>query len=134
LLHEELGFEPLEFGFPRRAEWSGRHGPQLEARFGAELGRHSGFVCVHVFPFVHGFGSKSEKPAIDWQSRVFQESPLSSEFQTPDAQKTRTALPIGHAAIDRRVLQHLNCKHAFHLLPPVRNTIPDWLSNSYLPA
>src|ERR1035438_8931044 len=67
LLGEEPGFEPLELGFPRRAEWSGRRGPQLKARFGAEFGRHSGSVLVHVFPFVHGyFGSISEKPAIDW--------------------------------------------------------------------
>jgi hypothetical protein len=132
LLGEEPGFEPLELGFPRRAEWSGRRGPQLKARFGAEFGRHSGSVLVHVFPFVHGyFGSISEKPAIDWQSRVFQKSSVRLEFQTPDAQKTRAALPNGHAAIHRRVLQRLDCKRGFHVQPETRNIIPGGLSNSF---
>jgi hypothetical protein len=43
------------------------------------------------FPFVglFGFGLKSEKPAIDWQSRVFQKSLSLCQNSTPSMPKCR---------------------------------------------
>jgi hypothetical protein len=74
---------------------------------------------------------KSEEPAIDWQSRVLEIVSGCLKFQSLDAQKTGAALPIGHAANDRRVLQHLRCEGGFHLLPAIRNTISSHLSKFF---
>jgi hypothetical protein len=76
------------------------------------------------------FWVKNEKPAIDWQSRV-SENRSYLEFQSHDAQKTGVAQPVGHAANDRRVLQHLGCERGLHLLPAIRNTIPAHLSKFF---
>jgi hypothetical protein len=76
-------------------------------------------------------GFISEKPAIDWQSRVFQKFlVLVSEPLTRAAKKTGVALPNGHTAIARRVLQTLS-RHGFHVQLAERNTISARLSKVF---
>jgi len=51
-----------------------------------------------------GCGLKSEKPAIDWQSRVSEIVFVLSEFHSLDAKTPANARPNGHASSGRRVL------------------------------
>jgi hypothetical protein len=81
------------------------------------------------FPFVW-FGLKSEKPAIDWQSRVFKKYPFKSELHSPDAKTPADARPNGHASIGLRVLQRWG-KRVFHIQPAGRNTIGARLSKVF---
>jgi hypothetical protein len=60
---------------------------------------------------------KSKNPAIDWQSRGFENRLLKSEVRSHDACVTVDARPNGHISIGLRVLQHC-CKRGFHLLVP----------------
>jgi hypothetical protein len=75
-------------------------------------------------------GFTSEKPAIDWQSRVFQKCfVLESEPLTRAASKTGAALPNSdnHVGVDRRVLQTFS-RHGVHVQRVPRNTISGRLS------
>jgi hypothetical protein len=64
LLREQFVFEPLEFGFLNGAERYCRRWPQLEARFGAELGRHECFIFVHILFLFLGLVKKQKTR--DW--------------------------------------------------------------------
>jgi hypothetical protein len=81
------------------------------------------------FPFVW-FGLKSEKPAIDWQSRVLKICPFKSEFHPHDAKTPADARPNGHASVGLRVLQRWS-KRVFHIQPAERNTIGARLSKVF---
>ena len=89
------------------------------------------FCFCSCLSFRSWFWVKSENPRLTGNRGFLKKSPVRSEFQSHDAQKTGAALPNGHAAIDRRVLQHLRCERGFHLLPATRNTISAHLSKVF---
>jgi hypothetical protein len=87
-------------------------------------------VFVHVFPFILVLVQKAENPRLTG-NRGFLKIVCSFRISSHDAQKPGVALPTGHAANDRRVLQHLCCDRGFHLLPAIRNTISIHLSKFF---
>jgi hypothetical protein len=87
------------------------------------------FYFCSCFPFFW-LWLKSEKPAIDWQSRVFKICSFISEFHPPDAKTPADARPNGHASIGLRVFQCWS-KRVFHIQPAGRNTIGAHLSKAF---
>ena len=93
---EQSVFEPLEFVFLHGAERNGRIRPHFEARFRGEPCAAPMF-CFCSCIFLSGFGLKSKKPAIDWQSRVFENlKKLNHQFvpTMPGRQPTRVQMDI----------------------------------------
>jgi hypothetical protein len=79
------------------------------------------------FPFFW-FGLKSEKPAIDWQSRVLKICPFKSEFHPHDAKTPADARPNGHASVGLRVLQRWS-KRVFNFEKQPFSRLVGWKSS-----
>jgi hypothetical protein len=89
------------------------------------------FHICSCFFLSFGYGLKSEKPAIDWQSRVLKICPFKSEFRPHDARTPADACPNGHASIGLCVLQRWS-KRVIHIQLAGRNTIGARLSMVFL--
>ena len=96
---------------------NGAGGPARSSKrvSGAELGRHSCFVFVHVFPFVLVLVTKTENPRLTG-NRGFLENLccLNQKFVPTMPKRQQSRCPNGHVSIGWRVLQRW-CKRGFHI-------------------